>query len=61
MPEYATTHRPCGHCDGQATAAITTGRTNPDGTRHTLTATCPRCKGTGTAPARALASAIARR
>jgi len=42
----------CGHCDGFATAAVTTGSRNPDGTRTTITAACPACKGTGHAPAR---------
>ncbi|MFM9368395.1 hypothetical protein [Streptomyces sp. Da 82-17] len=45
-------HRParvriCRDCDGFATAVITTGTRNPDGTRTTLTAHCPTCKGHG--------------
>ncbi|MFE9553669.1 hypothetical protein ACFYOD_09345 [Streptomyces sp. NPDC006703] len=46
----------CRHCDGFPRVAITTGSRSPDGTRTTLPATCPACKGTGhTAPARAYA------
>ncbi|WP_433889342.1 hypothetical protein [Streptomyces sp. CA-111067] len=53
MPQHH--HAPghiCGHCDGFATAAITTGTRNPDGTRTTINANCPACRGTGTAPTR---------
>ncbi|WP_433891298.1 hypothetical protein [Streptomyces sp. CA-111067] len=53
MPKHTPAPgRICGHCDGFATAAITTGGRNPDGTRRTIRANCPACKGTGTAPAR---------
>ncbi|MFJ9039871.1 hypothetical protein ACIRF8_25155 [Streptomyces sp. NPDC102406] len=41
----------CPDCDGFPTVTITTGPRNRDGSRQTLTATCPTCKGTGTARA----------
>ncbi|MFR9800434.1 hypothetical protein ACL02U_31725 [Streptomyces sp. MS06] len=47
MPQHAPKLRVCRDCDGFATAAITTGTRHPDGTRATLTITCPTCKGTG--------------
>ncbi|WP_333769544.1 hypothetical protein [Streptomyces sp. IBSBF 2435] len=53
MPQH--THAPghiCAHCDGHATAHITTGGREVDGTLPTLRVTCPACKGTGIAPAR---------
>ena len=48
MPQYTRPARICRDCNGFATAAITTGTRNTDGTRTTLTATCPTCKGAGT-------------
>ncbi|MER7308748.1 hypothetical protein E5082_13580 [Streptomyces griseoluteus] len=55
MPQHTRSTRVCRDCDGHATAHITTGTLNPDGTRVTLRVTCPACKGTGhTAPARTL-------
>jgi hypothetical protein len=55
MPQHAHSTRVCRDCDGFATAAITTGPRHLDGTRATLTVTCPTCKGTGhTLPAPAL-------
>ncbi|WP_459739967.1 hypothetical protein [Streptomyces sp. E-15] len=55
MPQHTPAARVCRDCDGQATATITTGTRNPDGTRTTLTIACTACKGTGhTAPAPAL-------
>lgn len=42
----------CRDCDGFAAVTITTGIRRPDGTRTTLTITCPACFGTGTHPAR---------
>ncbi|MFF3316980.1 hypothetical protein ACFYV5_15910 [Streptomyces sp. NPDC003035] len=47
MPQPTTT-RVCPHCDGFPVVHITTGSITPDGRRHTLPATCPACKGTGT-------------
>ncbi|MDI3418570.1 hypothetical protein [Streptomyces luteolus] len=49
--------RICRDCDGFATVTITTGTRNPDGTRATLTASCPTCKGHGTTKALALVPA----
>ncbi|WP_405447711.1 hypothetical protein OG350_15605 [Streptomyces achromogenes] len=47
MPEEHAQDMPiCGDCDGFPTVAITTGN-NADGSRATLTVTCPACKGTG--------------
>ncbi|MGW0993637.1 hypothetical protein ACWD5V_10040 [Streptomyces sp. NPDC002523] len=48
MPQRALNKPICRDCDGHPTAAITTGTRNLDGTRATLTVTCPTCKGTGT-------------
>ncbi|MFJ4810918.1 hypothetical protein [Streptomyces longwoodensis] len=48
MPQHALSPRVCRDCDGFATAAITTGARHHDGSRATLTITCPACKGTGT-------------
>ncbi len=42
----------CGHCDGFPTVQVSTGTRNTDGTRRTITATCPACRGTGTTPTR---------
>ncbi|MGW3066233.1 hypothetical protein ACWDA8_22680 [Streptomyces sp. NPDC001130] len=47
MPQRAQNTPVCRDCDGFATAAITTGTRNTDGTRATLTVTCQACKGTG--------------
>ncbi|MEV7505816.1 hypothetical protein [Streptomyces sp. NPDC093018] len=55
MPQHSLNTPICGDCDGFATAAITAGTRNTDGTRNTLTVTCLACKGTGhTASAQAL-------
>ncbi|MFE5797651.1 hypothetical protein ACFQ8C_34440 [Streptomyces sp. NPDC056503] len=56
MPQPPTT-RVCSHCDGFPIVHITTGTTTQDGQRHTLAATCPACKGTGT---RVTSAALAR-
>ncbi|EST26103.1 hypothetical protein [Streptomyces roseochromogenus] len=47
MPQRALNIPVCRDCDGFSTAAITTGTRNTDGTRKTLTVTCPACKGSG--------------
>ncbi|MFD8275619.1 MULTISPECIES: hypothetical protein [Streptomyces] len=47
MPQHAQNTPVCRDCDGFATAAITTGTRNDDGTRATLHVTCPTCQGTG--------------
>ncbi|MFF9013131.1 hypothetical protein ACF09C_09225 [Streptomyces sp. NPDC014870] len=47
MPQHPTP-RVCSHCDGFPVVHITTGTATPQGNRHTLPATCPACKGTGT-------------
>ncbi|MEV5873968.1 hypothetical protein AB0L75_06985 [Streptomyces sp. NPDC052101] len=47
MPQHALNTPVCRDCDGFATAAITTGTRNTDGTRATLRVVCPTCKGTG--------------
>ncbi|MBW1599005.1 hypothetical protein [Streptomyces sp. JJ38] len=39
--------RHCPDCDGFPAVHIDTGRTNADGTRHTLRVTCRTCDGTG--------------
>jgi hypothetical protein len=53
MPQHNhASGRVCGHCDGFPTVAITTGGRNRDGSRRTITATCPACQGTGTTLAR---------
>ncbi|MER7720112.1 hypothetical protein ABTX99_24775 [Streptomyces flaveolus] len=55
MPQHAQNTPVCRDCDGFATAAITTGTRNDDGTRATLRVICSTCKGTGhTTPAAAL-------
>ncbi|MFD5446952.1 hypothetical protein [Streptomyces sp. NPDC127100] len=52
MPQHVQNTRVCRDCDGFATAAITTGTRNDDGTRATLRIACLSCKGTGhTTPA----------
>lgn len=49
MPQHThASGHVCGHCDGFPVVHITTGSRNLDGTRHTIPATCPACKGTGT-------------
>jgi hypothetical protein len=53
MPQHD--HAPghvCANCDGFPVVHITTGTRNVDGTRRTLPAVCPACKGTGHTPAR---------
>ncbi|MFI6609387.1 hypothetical protein [Streptomyces sp. NPDC050507] len=58
MPQRPINLPVCAHCDGFPTVAITTGQTTPTGHRHTITADCPACRGTGHAlPARAYARA----
>ncbi|MFG2642365.1 hypothetical protein ACGFYP_15525 [Streptomyces sp. NPDC048370] len=52
MPQ-APTPRVCSHCDGFPVVHITTGTTQ-DGSRRTLPATCPVCKGAGTRTAPAV-------
>ncbi|MEU0830530.1 hypothetical protein [Streptomyces sp. NPDC005969] len=47
MPQHTAPRPICGHCDGFPTVAITTGQTTPTGERHTITADCPACHGTG--------------
>ncbi|MGP4049666.1 hypothetical protein [Streptomyces sp. 2A115] len=47
MPQHASNTPVCHDCDGFATAAITTGTRNRDGSRTTLRVTCPACQGTG--------------
>jgi DnaJ-class molecular chaperone len=42
----------CPTCDGFASAAITLGGRDRNGHLRTITAHCPACQGTGTAPAR---------
>ncbi|MFF9146163.1 hypothetical protein ACF1BN_15010 [Streptomyces sp. NPDC014861] len=53
MPENTPARRVCRDCDGFPVVHITTGDVTPDGRRHTLAATCPACKGTGTRANRA--------
>ncbi|MER5539180.1 hypothetical protein [Streptomyces mirabilis] len=58
MPQRAQNTPVCRDCDGFATAAITTGTRNRDGSRTTLRVACRACKGTGhAAPVAALARA----
>ncbi|MEV4613913.1 hypothetical protein AB0K43_15145 [Kitasatospora sp. NPDC049258] len=50
MPQHS--HAPtriCPDCSGFATAVITTGVRNRDGSRHTIPVTCRTCLGAGTA------------
>ncbi|MGW0467041.1 hypothetical protein ACWDX6_17450 [Streptomyces sp. NPDC003027] len=47
MPQPQTTPV-CSHCDGFPVVHITTGASTQNGSRRTLPATCPACKGTGT-------------
>jgi hypothetical protein len=44
--------RICPACDGFASVAVTLGGRNNRGHLRTITAHCPACQGTGTAPAR---------
>ncbi|MGW7272217.1 hypothetical protein ACWGH5_17020 [Streptomyces sp. NPDC054864] len=58
MTQPAPARRICRDCDGFATVAITTGTRNTDGSRVTLSADCPTCKGHGhTTPAATFARA----
>lgn len=53
MPQHThASGHVCAHCDGFPSVAITTGTRNGDGTRRTIRANCPACKGTGYAPTR---------
>ncbi|MGW2403510.1 hypothetical protein ACWCXK_03110 [Streptomyces sp. NPDC001739] len=53
MPENTARTRRCRDCDDFPTVAITTGRRNLDGSRHTVIITCRACHGTGTTHTRA--------
>ncbi|MCF3118429.1 hypothetical protein IPZ68_01715 [Streptomyces arenae] len=57
MAQHAPAARICRDCDGFATAAITTGTRNRDGSRTTVRATCRACNGTGHTTPAALARA----
>ncbi|MFI9027227.1 hypothetical protein [Streptomyces sp. NPDC053560] len=60
MPENTPARvRLCPDCDGFPTVAITTGQTNPDGSRTTLTVICRTCEGTGSVTRRAAAREVA--
>ncbi|MDX3747287.1 hypothetical protein [Streptomyces sp. AK08-02] len=48
MPQHVPNTPICRDCDGFATAAITTGTRNANGSRVTVTVACPACNGTGT-------------
>ncbi|WP_156207341.1 hypothetical protein [Streptomyces lycii] len=37
----------CPDCAGFSRVAVTTGHRDPDGSRRTITATCPACHGSG--------------
>ncbi|MEU2299620.1 hypothetical protein ABZ584_19700 [Streptomyces antibioticus] len=52
MPQHHPNTPVCRDCDGFATAAVTTGARNRDGSRTTLRITCPGCHGTGHALSR---------
>ncbi|MFC8196793.1 hypothetical protein ACFUTV_15490 [Streptomyces sp. NPDC057298] len=55
MPQHDSNTLACRDCKGFATAAITTGTRDRDGSRTTLLVVCRTCNGTGhTAPATAL-------
>ncbi|MDT0347491.1 hypothetical protein RM590_33725 [Streptomyces sp. DSM 44938] len=42
MPQHTHAHtQECRHCGGFPVVAITTGRRLPDGSRETITTTCP--------------------
>lgn len=61
MPQHThASGHVCGHCDGFPVVHITTGSRNGDGTRRTIRAVCPACKGTGHTPARRLLAAAGR-
>ncbi|MEU9920801.1 hypothetical protein AB0H51_05695 [Streptomyces griseoluteus] len=47
MPQPAPAPCLCRDCDGHASAMVTTGTRNPDGTRTLIRVDCPACKGTG--------------
>ncbi|MGW4992247.1 hypothetical protein ACWEQ3_32080 [Streptomyces mirabilis] len=47
MTQHALNTPVCRDCDGFASAAITTGSRNSDGSRTTLRIVCRSCKGTG--------------
>ncbi|MFK0171146.1 hypothetical protein ACIQU5_20320 [Streptomyces sp. NPDC090306] len=49
MPEHYPAMRVCRDCDGHASAMVTTGDRDRDGSRTVLPVVCPACKGTGTA------------
>lgn len=49
MPQHVPNLPVCRDCDGFATVAITTGTRHRDGSRVTVSFTCPACQGTGTA------------
>ncbi|MGW1869763.1 hypothetical protein ACWCPS_29920 [Streptomyces mauvecolor] len=51
MPQHspALNRLVCRHCGGFPVVAITTGTRQRNGSRTTLRATCPVCKGTGRA------------
>ncbi|WP_037638859.1 hypothetical protein [Streptomyces flavochromogenes] len=52
MSQTTLTARVCRDCDGFATATITTGFADVDGTRGTVRVNCPTCRGLGhTVPA----------
>ncbi|MFJ1529945.1 hypothetical protein ACIOFV_16210 [Streptomyces mirabilis] len=56
MPQRAQNTPVCRDCDGFATAAITTGTRDRNGSRTTLRVICRTCQGTGhTAPVAVLA------
>ncbi|MEU5252357.1 hypothetical protein [Streptomyces longwoodensis] len=51
MPQHTPAGaRVCPTCDGFPVVAITTGLRCPDGTRETVTVSCPSCAGRGYAP-----------
>ncbi|MEU7164270.1 hypothetical protein AB0A70_06445 [Streptomyces morookaense] len=53
MPQHSHARlHPCRDCDGFATAAITTGLRNRDGSHVIVFAHCPVCRGTGYTPRR---------
>ncbi|MET7603220.1 hypothetical protein ABZS96_11910 [Streptomyces avermitilis] len=52
MPQHVRNMPVCRDCDGFATAAVTTGGRNRDGSRPTLRVTCQACHGTGRALSR---------
>ncbi|WAU79671.1 hypothetical protein O1Q96_07890 [Streptomyces sp. Qhu-G9] len=57
MPQHVPNTPVCRDCKGFATAAITTGTRDRDGSRTTLVVVCRTCNGTGhTAPAAAFSA-----